>query len=190
MQTDWGGEYQKLNSFFQRIGVTHYVSCPHAHQQNGSTERKHQHIVEVGLSLLAHVSMPLKYWDQTFLTTTFLINRVPSKVIDNATPLELVFNQSPDYKFLRTFGCACWPNLRPYNTKSFNFAQRGVCSQAIALCINVLNVWMFLKVAFISHGMSFSMNVSSPLLTCILMREHNSVLKSCSFQKHLRIHLI
>jgi histone deacetylase 1/2 len=117
MQTDWGGEYQKLNSFFQRIGVTHYVSCPHAHQQNGSTERKHQHIFEVGLSLLAHVSMPLKYWDQTFLTTTFLINRVPSKVIDNATPLELVFNQSPDYKFLRTFGCAWWPNFRPYNTK-------------------------------------------------------------------------
>jgi histone deacetylase 1/2 len=33
MQTDWGGEYEKLNSFFQKVGITHHVSCPHAHQQ-------------------------------------------------------------------------------------------------------------------------------------------------------------
>jgi histone deacetylase 1/2 len=61
MQTDWGGEYQSLNSFFKRIGVAHHVSCPHAHQQNGLAERKHRHIVEVRLSLLAHASMPLKF---------------------------------------------------------------------------------------------------------------------------------
>jgi hypothetical protein len=36
-----GGEYQKLNSFFQRIGISHHVSCPYAHQQNGSAECKH-----------------------------------------------------------------------------------------------------------------------------------------------------
>jgi hypothetical protein len=32
MQTDWGGEYKKLNSFFTRIGIAHLVSCPHTHQ--------------------------------------------------------------------------------------------------------------------------------------------------------------
>jgi hypothetical protein len=31
MQTDWGGEYQKLNSFFAKIGFAHHISCPHAH---------------------------------------------------------------------------------------------------------------------------------------------------------------
>ena len=31
MQTDWGGEYEKLNSFFHKIGISHHVSCPHAH---------------------------------------------------------------------------------------------------------------------------------------------------------------
>ena len=61
VQSDWGGEYEKLNSFFRSIGIRHHVSCPHAHQQNGSAERKHRHIVEVGLSLLSHASMPLKY---------------------------------------------------------------------------------------------------------------------------------
>jgi hypothetical protein len=74
MQTDWGGEYEKLNSFFNKIGITHLVSCPHAHQQNGAAERKHRHIVEVGLSFLAKAHMSLKYWDEAFLAATFLIN--------------------------------------------------------------------------------------------------------------------
>jgi histone deacetylase 1/2 len=26
MQTYWGGEYQKLNSFFQHVGISHLVS--------------------------------------------------------------------------------------------------------------------------------------------------------------------
>jgi histone deacetylase 1/2 len=33
MQTNWGGEYEKLHGFFQKIGITHHVSCPHAHQK-------------------------------------------------------------------------------------------------------------------------------------------------------------
>lgn len=53
MQTDWGGEYQKLNSFFTKVGISHLVSCPHAHQQNGATKHKHRHIIEVGLALLS-----------------------------------------------------------------------------------------------------------------------------------------
>lgn len=61
LQSDWGGEYQSLNSFFKNVGITHYVSCPHAHQQNGAAERKHRHIVEMGITLLAHASMPLKF---------------------------------------------------------------------------------------------------------------------------------
>lgn len=115
MQTDWGGEYEKLHSFCTKVGISHHVSCPHTHQQNGSAERKHRHIVEVGLSLLAQASMPLKFWDEAFLTATFLINRTPSKVISHETPLARLFHVKPEYSSFRIFGCACWPNLRPYN---------------------------------------------------------------------------
>jgi hypothetical protein len=121
MQTDWGGEYERLNSFFRTIGITHLVSCPYAHQQNGVAERKHRHIVEMGLSLLANVSMPLKFWDQEFLTATHLINRTPTKLLDYDTPLHRLLGATPDYSNLRIFGCACWPNLRPYNTHKLQF---------------------------------------------------------------------
>jgi hypothetical protein len=73
MQTSSGGEYHKLSSFFDCIGITHLVSCLHTHQENGSAERKHHHVVEVGLALLTYVTMSLKFWDETFLSTIFLL---------------------------------------------------------------------------------------------------------------------
>jgi hypothetical protein len=33
IQSDWGGEYVKLNILFQTQGIAHHVSCPHAHQK-------------------------------------------------------------------------------------------------------------------------------------------------------------
>lgn len=101
MQTDWGGEYPALDSFFQRVGISHRVSCPHAHQQNGSAERKHHHIVEMGLALHANASMPLKFWDEAFLTTTYLINLLPSLVIDFL--LSASFNINHTILFLEFF---------------------------------------------------------------------------------------
>jgi hypothetical protein len=124
VQTDWGGEYQKLHPFFRDIDISHHVSCPYAHQQNGYAERKHHHIVEVGLSLLAHAHVPLKYWDEAFLAATYLINRLPTKVLQFSSPLEVLFKEKPNYTALRTIGCSCWTNLRPFNTHKFQFRSK------------------------------------------------------------------
>lgn len=87
----------------------------------GTVKRKHWHIVEIGLSLLATASVPLSFWDSTFETTTYLINRLPSKVTKNKSPYEYLFHNSPNYKFLKIFGCECWPFLRPYNSTELSF---------------------------------------------------------------------
>jgi histone deacetylase 1/2 len=29
VQSDWGGEYQKLHTYFTNMGITHRISCPH-----------------------------------------------------------------------------------------------------------------------------------------------------------------
>jgi hypothetical protein len=124
VQSAWGGEYQSLDTFFKHLCIAHHVSRPHAHQQNGTAKRKHRHIVEVGLSLLAHADMPLKFWDEAFLTVVFLINRLPSRVIENDTPYQRLFGKTPDYTFLRTSGCVVWPNLRPYNSRKLEFRSK------------------------------------------------------------------
>jgi hypothetical protein len=75
----------------------------------------------MGLTLLAIASMPLKYWYDDFLATTYLINRTPIKLLNFDTPIHCLLNDTPEYSSLPTFGCACWPNLRPYNSKKLQF---------------------------------------------------------------------
>jgi hypothetical protein len=53
--------------------------------------------MEVGLSLLAHACMPLKFWDENFSTAAYLINRLPSHVIEFDSPFEKLFHTKPDY---------------------------------------------------------------------------------------------
>jgi hypothetical protein len=121
IQSDWGGEYQRLNTYLKSVGIHHRVSCPHTHQQNGVAERKHRHIVEMGLALLAHSSLPLRFWDEAFVTACYLINRLPSRMLGSVAPLERLLRQKPTYSQLKVFGCACWPNLRPYNATKLNY---------------------------------------------------------------------
>jgi hypothetical protein len=92
--------------------------------QNDSVERKHKHIVEVGLTLLAQASMPLKFWDEAFTTVVYLINHTPNMVINYETPLECVFQTKSNYLALRVFGRVCWPNLHQYNQHKLQFKSK------------------------------------------------------------------
>jgi hypothetical protein len=51
----------------------------------------------MGLALLAHASMPLKYWDDAFLAAIDLINRTPTKLLSYDTPIHKLFGVTPDY---------------------------------------------------------------------------------------------
>jgi hypothetical protein len=45
---------------------------------------------------------------------------MPTPVLQNQSPFEKLFHTTPDYTFLKIFGCACYPNLRPYNSHKFS----------------------------------------------------------------------
>lgn len=123
MQTDGGGEFSPLASYFAECGISHRIACPHTHHQNGSVEKKHS-VVETGLSLLAHAGIPFQFWDHAFLTASYLINRMPTAVLQMQSPYFALHKQVPDYKFLKVFGCACYPHLRPYNICKLAFHSR------------------------------------------------------------------
>ncbi|KAM0012969.1 putative RNA-directed DNA polymerase [Helianthus debilis subsp. tardiflorus] len=121
VQTDWGGEFRNLSSFFTSLGIIHRRSCPYTSAQNGTVERRNRHVVETGLTLLAQANLPQKFWHFAFETAVYLISRLPSRISSNKSPYERIYNRKPDYTFLRVFGCQCFPYLRPYNHHKMDF---------------------------------------------------------------------
>lgn len=96
-------------------------TCPYTSQQNGRAERKHRHVVEMCLTLLAQAKMPLMYWSEAFQTSAYPINRLPTPVLGGKTPLFCLLRKKPDYSLIQPFGCACFPCLKPYNNQKFQF---------------------------------------------------------------------
>jgi len=77
----------------------------------------------VSLSLVLALPLSL-YLSLSSLFTASLKFQVPCTVL---------FNKSPNYNFLRNFGCSCYPFLRPYNKHKLDFRSHDVCSLVIHL---------------------------------------------------------
>ena len=100
VQTDCGGEFRPPSNLFTNLGIIHQRSCPHTSAQNGFVERRHRHVVETGLTLMAQSHTPQRFWHFAFETAVYLINRLPSRTSQRKSPFQHVFNTLPDYSFL------------------------------------------------------------------------------------------
>ncbi|KAL4565709.1 hypothetical protein LXL04_029812 [Taraxacum kok-saghyz] len=121
VQSDWGGEYRPVSSYLASHGIEHRLSCPYTQEQNGAVERRNRVIVEKGLSLLAQSHLPHTFWEHAFKTATYLHNRTITPLLDYTSPYQNLYSKIPDYAFLKTFGCLCYPFLRPYNHHKIDF---------------------------------------------------------------------
>ena len=86
LQTDNGGEFRVFLPYLHSYGIQPRFTCPYTSQQNGVAERKYRHIAEMGLTLLSHAAMPLKFWVEGFQTAVYLINLLPSAPLKFRTP--------------------------------------------------------------------------------------------------------
>ena len=96
-------------------GILHQTSCTHTAQQNGVAERKNRHLIETTRTLMLHGNIPVRFWGDAVLTACYLINRMPSTVLDNKIPHSILFSHQPLH-FLppRIFGSTCFvQNLSP-----------------------------------------------------------------------------
>lgn len=109
-----------FRTHFQNHSIQHLVSCPSTPQHNGIAERKHRHLIELGLAMMFQSKTPLKYWVEAFYYGNFITNLFPSASFNQKTPYEVLLHKSPDYSFLRVFGSACYPCLRPFSQHKFD----------------------------------------------------------------------
>ncbi|PKU79458.1 Retrovirus-related Pol polyprotein from transposon TNT 1-94 [Dendrobium catenatum] len=122
LRSDGGGEYTSnaFKTFLHNNGILQQLSCPHTPEQNGLAERKHLHLLDIIRALLLESGLSHRFWAEAISTANHLINMLPSKAISNKIPSQSLHNTSPNYTTLRTFGCLCYPWLRPYVLDKFS----------------------------------------------------------------------
>ncbi|KAG8494864.1 hypothetical protein CXB51_012444 [Gossypium anomalum] len=99
------------------------VSVP-CEEQNGVAERKHRHVVETGLTLLAQANLPMVYWGYAFCSTVHLVNRLPTPVLKGRSLYQALYRTEPKYNHLRVFGCCCFLFLRPFLKHKLEFRSQ------------------------------------------------------------------
>ncbi|GAB2287157.1 hypothetical protein Dimus_039808 [Dionaea muscipula] len=106
LRSDNGREYvnSDLGTFLATKGIVHQITCPYTPQQNGVAERKNRHLLDIIRASLLGAHTPLSFWGEALASTTYIINRVPSKVIEFQTPYDTLTNLVP---------CPPQPNLEP-----------------------------------------------------------------------------
>lgn len=95
--------------------------------------------------MLHHSNLPLSYWSYAFSTTVYLINRIPSSILNFISSWEKLYDHKPSFTALKTFVCACYPLLKPYNSHKFDSKSRqciflGYPPQSkVYICLDVLS---------------------------------------------------
>jgi hypothetical protein len=101
------------------------MSCPYTSPQNGKAECIIRSVNNVIRTLLIKAFLPGRYWVEGLHTATYLLNRLPTTVIQAACPHLALFGSAPSYEHLRVFGYTCYPNttattphkLSPHSTR-------------------------------------------------------------------------
>ncbi|KAL6318088.1 hypothetical protein AAG906_035233 [Vitis piasezkii] len=126
-QVDNAKEYftSSLSTYLQNHGIIHISSCVDTPQQNGVAERKNRHLLEVARCLMFSSNVPNYFWGEAILTATYLINRMPSRVLTFQSPRQLFLKQFPHTRAassdlpLKVFGCTAFVHVYPQNRSKF-----------------------------------------------------------------------
>jgi len=74
-------------------------------------ERKHRHILIVAQSLLYQSNLPIHFWGDCVLIAFYLINCLPSPILSDKTPFQLLYYQVPSVTHLRIFSSLCYATV-------------------------------------------------------------------------------
>ena len=87
---DNGTKYtsDKFVKFCQDVRIKHQYTVLYTPQQNGVSERKNRIIIKMARCVLFEKDLPKKFWAETVNTTVFLLNRLPTRALQNKTSYE------------------------------------------------------------------------------------------------------
>lgn len=120
LRSDNGGEFVNhvMSDFFVLSGLIHQTSCAYTPEQNGVAERKNRIILEITRSVMIESRIPTFLWPEAVATSVFLLNRLPTKILNMKTPLDVLSNQTnipaPLNLSPKVFGCSVYVHIHKH----------------------------------------------------------------------------
>ncbi|GJY30385.1 retrovirus-related pol polyprotein from transposon TNT 1-94 [Tanacetum coccineum] len=111
IRTDNGTEFknEKLQAFYEKLGIVHTTSIARMPQQNGVVERRNRTLVEVARTMLIFSKSPEFLWAEAIAIACFIQNRSIVHIRYNKTPYELIRGRKPNIQYFHVFGSLCYP---------------------------------------------------------------------------------
>lgn len=105
-----------LGSFLKEKRIHHQSTCIDTPQQNGIAERKNKHLHEFSRAIMSSMNIRKYLGGEAILTASYLINRMPTHVLNYITPFENLKNVFPTTRIqfnlpLKVFGCTVFVHL-------------------------------------------------------------------------------
>ncbi|KAL3326570.1 hypothetical protein AABB24_037309, partial [Solanum stoloniferum] len=107
----------QVNELLSSLGIIHQSRCPYISQQNGIIERKHSHILDTSRALKMQSHIPSRFWGECVQIAVYLINRLPTTVLNGQSPYIRLFGKAPKLEHIRVFGSLCFATVLPRSEK-------------------------------------------------------------------------
>ncbi|KAL0533382.1 hypothetical protein IC582_030221 [Cucumis melo] len=121
LRTDNASEYfsHTLGSYLCKHGIIHQSSCVDTPSQNGAAQCKNRHLLETARALSFQMHVSKNFWVDVVSTTCFLINRMPSSLLNGEIPYRVLFPTKSLFPIApKIFGCVYFVrDVRPHHTK-------------------------------------------------------------------------
>ncbi|KAK2359039.1 hypothetical protein QL285_096166 [Trifolium repens] len=113
LRTDGGGEYlsKEFTEFCEVEGIVHEVIPPYTPQQNGTAERRNRTIMNMVRCMLKSKHLPKELWGEAVATATYILNRCPTKKLNDVTPEECWSGNKPNISHLKVFGSLAYRHV-------------------------------------------------------------------------------
>jgi hypothetical protein len=110
LRSDNGTEHTNriFREYLSAQGIHHQTTCLYTPAQNGVSERKNRHLLEVARSMMNSMNVPKQLWGQAVLTAAQLINRMHSRVLEWKSPCEMLKGDNGGILPLKVFGYVCF----------------------------------------------------------------------------------
>lgn len=116
---DNGREYlsNEFKDYCVNKGITYHLTVPYTPVQNSKSERMNRTLTEMARTMVTSAKLGKQFWGEAVLTSTYLINRLPTKALIGKTPYEMWHGIKPKISHLRVFGSTAYVHNKTRKTK-------------------------------------------------------------------------